>query len=343
MTIVHSAVYRDGRRIASPGALEETLQALGRPRTGEPPADGAFAWIGLLRPDEDELLQLQRHFDLHRLAIEDTVSAHQRPKVEHYGRTVFTALRPAVYADEQEEIRFGEVHVFRGAGFAITVRHADTDGVAKACERLESDPELLRRGPAAVLYAVVDRTVDDYFPILDGVSTDLDQIEDDLFAGHPRVSPRIYHLARQVTAFHRAVEPLSEMIERAGGSEHVGDDEELGHLLRDVHDHALSVTHQVEAFRSSLNDAMQLDEQTKKISSWAAILVAPTLISGIYGMNFEHMPELGFRRGCRGGRPSSRRGPRGAARPCAHGAPGSRPPSPRGRRPHGRGGCAARA
>lgn len=310
MTIVHSAVYRDGRRIASPGTLEETLRVLGGPPSGDPPADGAFTWIGLLRPDEEELEQLRERFDLHRLAIEDTVSAHQRPKVECYGRTLFTVLRPAAYADEQEEIRFGEVHVFLGPGFVITVRHADTDGVAKARERLASDPELLRLGPAAVLYAVLDQMVDDYVPTLDGVSTDIDQIEDDLFAGHPHVSPRIYHLARQVTAFHRAVEPLSEMIERAGGSELVGDDEELGHLLRDVHDHALGVTHRVEAFRSSLNDAMQLDgtlaagrqndvavqlnEQTKKISSWAAILVAPTLIAGIYGMNFEHMPELGW-------------------------------------------------
>lgn len=310
MTIVHNAVYRDGRRIASPGSLEEALRDLGGPQPGEPPEDGAFAWIGLLRPDEDELEQLRERFDLHRLAIEDAVCAHQRPKVERYGRTLFTVLRPATYVDEQEQIHFGEVHVFLGPGFVITVRHADITGVAEARERLESDPELLRRGPAVVLYAVVDQVVDDCFPILDGVSTDIDQIEDDLFAGRRHVSPRIYGLARQVTAFHRAVEPLADMLERAGGSELVSRDEELGHMLRDVHDHAVAVTQRVESFRSSLHDAMQLDnalavgrqndvamqlnEQTKKISSWAAILVAPTLIAGIYGMNFEDMPELGW-------------------------------------------------
>lgn len=303
MTLVHCALYGDGRLLAEPGSIAACAR-----RREEARDQAGFTWIALRSPDESELALLQEQFGLHDMAVEDSLVAHQRAKVERYEHLLFTVLRPGAYDDAQEEIRFGEIHIFLGPDFAITIQYAASPGVEKARQRLSEEPELLAHGPAAVHYAVLDRVVDDYYPILDGVSTDLDQIEDDLFAGQPRVAPRIYSLARQVTGFHRAVEPLSEMIAQAARSELVRSDEELRHRLRDVGDHTLTVTHRVESLRAALNDAMQLDstltagrqneaamqlnEQTKRISSWAAILVAPTLIAGIYGMNFEEMPEL---------------------------------------------------
>ncbi|WP_144793373.1 magnesium/cobalt transporter CorA [Kocuria palustris] len=305
MSMLHCAVYARGRRIASPESPRECARLLGERREHD---DGRFAWIALESPAQEEFDQLQERFELHELAVEDSLLAHQRPKTERYGRDVFTVLRPAAYDDDQETIRLDEIHVFLGADFVITVRYDRTSTIRRAHERLEADPELLARGPTAVLYAIVDQAVDDCFPVLDGISTDLDEIEDALLAGEPRVSPRIYSLARQVTAFHRAVEPLEDMLARAARSDRIREDEDLRHRLRDVADHAVSVTRRVESLRQALNDAMQLDatltagrqndaamqlnEQTKRISSWAAILVVPTLIAGVYGMNFDEMPEL---------------------------------------------------
>ncbi|GAA1340168.1 magnesium and cobalt transport protein CorA [Kocuria palustris] len=304
MPLQHCAVYRDGRLLASPSSIREGARLL----DDSPEHDGSFIWIALESPTREEFDQLQGRFELHDLAVEDSLQAHQRPKVERYGPDMFTVLRPAVYDDAQEQIRIGEIHVFLGTDYAVTVRYEPSEVLRRAARRLEDDPKLLARGPAAVHYAVVDQMVDDYFPVLQGVSADLDQIEDDLLAGEDRVSPRIYSLARQVTGFHRACEPLEGMLGQVARAERVRDDETLRHLLRDVSDHAVSVTRRVESLRAALNDAMQLDatltaarqndaamqlnDQTKRISSWAAILVVPTLIAGIYGMNFDDMPEL---------------------------------------------------
>lgn len=305
MTLQHCAVYRGGRLLSSPRTIPECAAALD---DGPEQQDGRFAWIALESPTREEFDQLQERFELHELAVEDSLLAHQRPKVERYGRHMFTVLRPAGYDDDLEQIRIGEIHVFLGPDYAVTVRYEPSEVLRRVRDRLEDDPELLARGPSAVHYAVVDRIVDDYFPVLEGVSADLDQIEDDLLSGEPRVSPRIYSLARQVTVFHRACEPLEDMLGLAARADRIRDDETLRHLLRDVSDHAVTVTRRVESLRSALNDAMQLDaaltagrqndaamqlnEQTKRVSSWAAILVVPTLIAGIYGMNFDDMPEL---------------------------------------------------
>lgn len=328
VSIVDNAVYRAGRRVASPSSLEETFKLLSEidqadagdqdcyvePHTRCTDADhhhehSGMAWIGLYRPDESEIAALKEQFGLHELAIEDTIQAHQRPKAERYGQTLFTVLRPASYHDDDEAIRLGEIHVFTGPNFVITVRHSETTGVAKVRQRVEDDPDLLSRGPDAVLYALIDQVVDDYFPILRGVEDDIDQIEDSLFKGETDVSQRIYELARQVNLFHRAVSPLTILADQfEAGFKKWHTDEELQHMLRDVRDHVLMVTARVESFRAQLNDAMQLDatltaarqndaamelnEQTKKISSWAAILFAPSMIGSIYGMNFDDMPEL---------------------------------------------------
>ncbi|OLL76615.1 Magnesium and cobalt transport protein CorA [Pseudonocardia sp. Ae168_Ps1] len=324
MSVIDNAVYVDGRRAAAPASVDGALEELHRCRsdhTGD--GDGStapysFCWIGMLRPDVEEIEELAKEFDLHSLAVEDTVNAHQRPKMERYGDTEFVVLRPARYVDRDEVVQIGEVHLFLGPDFVLTVRHAVEPDLGEVRERLERDPELLAHGPMAVLYAVLDRVVDDYIPVLDGLQDDIDEIEEQVFRGDPHVSRRIYQLTREVIAFQRAVEPLQEIfLELRGRFAKSGPspDVELRRAMRDVIDHATRVRERVEGFRDLLgniltvnatlvaqrqNDEMtrlteagfQQNEQMKKVSSWAAILFAPSLIAGVYGMNFDYMPEL---------------------------------------------------
>ena len=314
MSVVDNAIYVDGRRKLAPASLDTAFSAL---RTC--PDDGrSFAWIGMLRPGKEEIDAVAREFGLHELAVEDTVNQHQRPKMERYGETTFVVLRPARYVDSVEVIKIGELHLFLGPEFAITVRHADEPDLAQVRKCLEDDPDLLAHGPFAVLWAVLDRVVDDYVPVLEGLQDDIDQIEEQVFGGDAGVSKRIYQLTREVIAFHRAVEPLrdifSQMRWRFGkNGEHK--DVELRRRLRDAEDHYMRVLERVENDRALLtnlvnvqatlvaqrqNDEMariteagfEQNEQVKRISSWAAIAFAPTLVAGIYGMNFDHMPEL---------------------------------------------------
>ena len=315
MSIVENAIYRNGRRIDSPRSLEETYALLQRSldHPGEPSAteggDTIMAWIGLYRPQQDEIRSLAEHFHLHELAVEDTIQAHQRPKMERYGETLFTVLRPAVYQDATETVEIGEIHIFTGPNFVITIRHSETSGGGRVRTRVEGDSELLGFGPDAVLYALLDQIVDDYFPVLGGLENDIDEIEDALFAGKPNISQRIYELAREINDFHRGVAPLGEVLQRYFmGFSKYGTHVELQHRLRDVLDHVMQVSGKLESMRSSLTDAMSVDstlttarqneaamqqnEQMKKISSWAAILFAPSIVGSIYGMNFTHMPEL---------------------------------------------------
>ena len=186
--IVDSAVYVDGAQVASPGSLAETYAALhARP-------DG-MAWIGLYRPGDHEVASLADEFELHELAVEGAIVAHQRPKLERYGDVLFVVLRPARYLDESEEVEFGEVHVFVGPDFVVTVRHSEAPDFEAVRRRLESEPDLLRRGPEAVLYAIVDRVVDGYYPVVAGVGNDIDEIETEVFGGDALVSRRIYELS----------------------------------------------------------------------------------------------------------------------------------------------------
>ena len=314
MSVVDNAIYVDGHRELAPGSLDRAFDAL-----RSCPDDGrSFAWIGMLRPNRDEIDAVAHEFDLHELAVEDTVNAHQRPKLERYGDTTFVVLRPARYVDPVEVIKLGEVHLFLGPEFAITVRHADEPDLSVVRKCLEEDPELLAHGPYAVLWGVLDRVVDDYVPVLDGLQDDIDQIEEQVFAGDTRVSKRIYELIRQVILFHRAVEPLRDIFSQLRwrlGKQGDDTDLELRRRMRDVEDHATRVLERVENYRALLgnlvtvnstlvaqrqNDEMarmteagfEQNEQVKRISSWAAILFAPTLVAGIYGMNFVHVPEL---------------------------------------------------
>ena len=313
-SMVDSAIYVDGSPVRSPTSLAETFKGL-REQTD------AVGWIGLYRPTQDELAALAAEFDLHELAVEDAIVAHQRPKLERYGETLFVVLRAARYLDESEQVEFGEVHLFVGPDFVITVRHSEAPDLSAVRRRLESDPELLARGPEAVLYAILDRVVDGYLPVVRGLHNDIDEIETEVFRGDPAVSRRIYELSREVIEFERAVRPLATVIQSlSAGFEKYGTDEELRRYLRDVEDHLTQVREQVEGFRHLLRDiltvnatlvaqkqneemktlteaSMDQNEEVKKISAWAAILFAPTLIGTVYGMNFDVMPELHWQLG----------------------------------------------
>ena len=306
--LVNNAVYVNGERTADPRSLEETYQLL-RER-------GGMAWIGLYRPDQEQMLSVAREFGLHHLAVEDAVTAHQRPKLERYGTTLFTVLRPARYVESEEEVEFGELHVFTGEDFVVTIRHAETPDLGKVRRRLELAPHLLRQGPEAVLYTILDQVVDEYEPVVAGLENDIDEIEDQLFQGDPDVSRRIYDLSREVIEFQRATHPLLGMLtslEVGFDKYHV--DVDLQHDLRDVHDHAIRIVERADSFRALLQNALTVqstlvsqrqneemriltetslaqNEEVKKISAWAAILFAPTLVGTIYGMNFRTMPEL---------------------------------------------------
>jgi magnesium transporter len=308
MTLVDNAVYVDGRRTANPASLEETYQLL-RERKG-------MAWIGLYRPDVNELRSVAREFELHGLAVDNAIAAHQRPKLERYGNTLFAVLRPARYLDDVEKVEFGELHVFVGPDFVVTVRHAESPDLAQVRRRLEQTPELLRLGPEAVFYAILDQLVDEYGPVVAGLENDIDEIEDQLFDGDPAVSRRIYELSREVIEFQRASHPLVDMLQALQlGFDKYEVDVELQRHLRDVLDHTLRVVERADSFRALLQNALTVqttllgqrqneetrrlteaslaqNEDVKKISAWAAILFAPTLVGTIYGMNFDQMPEL---------------------------------------------------
>ena len=301
MPIVDNAVYVSGHRIENPASLKDTFEHMSE--------RGGMAWIGLLRPTPDEIHHVAAEFSLHPLAVEDALSGHQRAKLERYGDTLFTVLRPARYIDATETVEFGELHVFVGPNFVVTIRHADSPDLARVRRRLEAQPKLLALGPEAVLYAILDEVVDEYQPVTLGVENDIDEIEDALFGGNTSLSQRIYELSREVIALQRAVQPLPEMLERLlQGAQKYHVDIELQRSLRDVHDHAIRITDRVTTFRSLQQNALtenatlvserQTDtalvqsEQVKKISGWAAILFGPTLVGTIYGMNFTYMPEL---------------------------------------------------
>lgn len=308
MTLVDAAVYRDGRRILS-GSAAEVLH--------EAQAFGGMAWVGLYRPDAAEMHEIAKALDLHPLAVEDTLVGHQRAKLERYGDMTFLVLQPARYMDDSETVEFGEVHIFVGPGYVITVRHAENPNLAAVRHQLEAHPQVLALGPFAVVWAVCDDIIDQYLPVVKGIENDIDEIEDALFSGDPAVSKRIFGLQREVIDLQHATTPLVPMLDELQHivMEHTGEPE--APAFRDVDDHARRVVEKVEAFRITLgsaltvhatmveqenNEAMrrmaefglQQNEQVKKVSGWAAILFAPTLVGTIYGMNFHYMPELNW-------------------------------------------------
>jgi magnesium transporter len=306
MTLVDAAVYREGRRVSSGTAAEVLAEAR---------AGGGMAWVGLYRPDADEMHEIAHVLGLHALAVEDTLKGHQRAKLERYGDMTFLVLQPARYLDESETVEFGEVHVFVGPDYVITVRHAENPDLAAVRHRLEAKPELLAQGTYAVVWAVCDDIVDQYLPVVAGVENDIDEIEDALFSGDPAVSKRIFGLQREVIDLQHATTPLVDMFDRLQQIVMESTGAKEAPAIRDVDDHARRIVEKVDGFRPTLesaltvhatlveqenNEAMrsmaelglQQNEQVKKVSGWAAILFAPTLVGTIYGMNFDYMPEL---------------------------------------------------
>lgn len=303
MALIDNAVYRDGVRVRTPATLEETYEVV--------KAEHGMAWIGLYRPTEAELQSVAAEFGLHHLAVEDALKGHQRAKLERYGDTLFAVLRPARYIDSEERVDFGEVHVFVGKDFVVSVRHAESPDLGRVRRRLEADPALLRLGPQAVLYAIFDEVVDEYDPVIAGLENDLDEIEDQLFSGadDDRLTRRIYDLSSEIIDFQRAIQPLPDKLEALiRGAEKYELDIELQRHLRDVKDHAVRGVERVDSFRALVDNALQVqstlvtremtrasltqNEQMKKVTSWAAILFAPSLVGTVYGMNFKYMPEL---------------------------------------------------
>lgn len=308
MAIIDNAIYVDGVRTENPVTLSETFERM-RER-------GGMGWIGLYRPSEEEIREVADEFGIHALVVEDALSGHQRAKLERYGDVLFMVLRPARYLDDVEEVEFGEVHVLVGPDFVVTIRHAESPDLGRVRRRLEADPALLAHGPEAVLYAILDEVVDEYTPVLAGLENDIDEIESQLFEEDTDATQRIYDLGREVIDFQRATQPLSGMLEALlRGSDKYEVSEELRRYLRDVLDHTLRVSDRATTFRTALDNALTVEstivarrqneemrrttelsirqnDEVKKISGWAAILFAPTLVGTIYGMNFDHMPEL---------------------------------------------------
>ena len=297
--IVDCAVYENGVRREGELALGDALEAGRR--------EGSFVWIGLHEPTEAEFVAVRDEFGLHELAVEDAIKAHQRPKLEVYGDSLFVVLKTAWYKEDVEEIDLGEILLFIGEGFVVTVRHGPASGLSDVRRKLEKNRDLLRLGPGAVLHAILDHVVDDYKPVLSGLENDIAELEEKVFSdARGSNAERIYFLKREALMFHQAVAPLVPAADRLARGSNEAIHEEIRPYFRDIHDHLLRVVDQLVSFRDLLTSILEANltqvnvrqnEDMRKISAWVAIIAVPTMIAGIYGMNFEHMPEIKYRYG----------------------------------------------
>jgi magnesium transporter len=292
--IVDCAVYKGGRRQAGDLSVAEASRACRE--------DGSFVWLGLYEPAGEEFEAVTSEFGLHPLAVEDAIHAHQRPKLEVYDETLLLVLKPVRYIDHDEVVEIGEIALFVNPEFVISVRHGRPSPLKEVRERLEHEPGLAVRGPGAVLYAIVDRIVDDYEPVVEALTVDIQEVEEQVFS-QDRHNPaeRIYYLEREVLDFRRAVQPLAPAAERLATKPFDVVDPELQPYFRDVHDHLLRVSATMDQFRDLLSTALganltqisvRQSEDMRKITAWVAIAAVPTAVAAIYGMNFDHMPEL---------------------------------------------------
>ena len=295
--IVDCAAYEGGRRRQGALPVEGASEAAS--------VKGAFVWVGVVEPSEEEFQAVAAEFGLHELAVEDAVRAHQRPKVEEYGETVHVVVKTARYVDPKEVIELGELSIFVAPDFVITVRHGKAD-LAAVRERLEQRPDLLEKGPGAVLYAIVDHVVDRYMEAAHGFDEDVREVELQVFGDGQNPTQRIYKLEREVLEFQAATAPLAEALEELCSSNYAVVPATLHEYFRDVEDHLARVSTRIENFRQLLDSAleanltqvsMRQNEDMRKISAWVAIAAVPTMVAGIYGMNFETMPELEWRYG----------------------------------------------
>jgi len=295
---VINCVHYDDAGVRHDIGLDEISEVIAR-------GDG-FIWVGLYEPADAVLLKLQEEFCLHDLAVEDARNAHQRPKVETYGHSLFVVATTAQMVDER--IQYGETHAFVGPRFLVTVRHGASLSYAPVRSRVEREPHLLRMGPSYCLYAVMDFVVDNYLPITNRFRDTLELLEKDIFAENYRRTTvvRLYELKRELNKMRMAVAPLQDVLSqlRRYPPESGLVPEEVKLYVRDVHDHAVRISDVIDTLREMLGTALSVNlslvtlaqgETVKRLGAWAALLAAPTLITSWYGMNFAHMPELDTR------------------------------------------------
>ncbi|WP_405711045.1 MULTISPECIES: magnesium/cobalt transporter CorA [unclassified Streptomyces] len=297
--IVDCAIYRDGRRTEGPADLSEALDEARA-------AGDAFLWIGLHEPTEKEFDLVSSEFGLHPLAVEDALSAHQRPKLEVYDDSLFAVIKPVVYEPSSDTVTTDELMAFIGDSFVVTVRHGEGAPLAAVRRRLEAEPEVLKHGPTAVLYAISDAVVDHYIEVAGELQVDLEELETEVFAptgvGDTKsTAARIYTFKRQILEFRRAAGPLSSPMARLASADVPFVHEHSQPFFRDVSDHLTRANEYVEGLDRLLSDILSAhlaqvgvrqNDDMRKISAWAAMAAVPTMVAGIYGMNFEHMPEL---------------------------------------------------
>ncbi|MFJ4923748.1 magnesium and cobalt transport protein CorA [Streptomyces sp. NPDC088725] len=301
-SVVNCVIYEDGERQSGDCPADEALR---RVRA----ADSGFVWIGLHEPSQEEFAGVAELFALHRLAVEDAVTAHQRPKAELYDGTLFAVFKTVSYVEHteltatSEVVDTGELMVFTGRDFVITVRHGSHGSLGPLRETLEADPESLAKGPAAVLHAIADRMVDDYLGVTDALQDDMDAVETAVFSERPgrAEAGRIYQLKRELLELKRAVSPLDRPLRKLAAEPSRLLGPEIQKYFRDVTDHLARVTEQIAGFDNLLDSILQAhlaqvtvaqNEDMRKITAWAAVIAVPTMVCGVYGMNFEHMPEL---------------------------------------------------
>jgi magnesium transporter len=292
--IVDCAHYRDGER-----QHEHKLSVDEAAKIARGASD--FVWLGLFEPTPEELAEVGEKFGLHELALEDAAKPHQRPKLEDYDDSYFVVLRPARYDDDREEVEFGEIMIFLSTSYVIVVRHGEASELGDARKRLEANPELLRTGPAAAVWAIVDKVVDDYQPVVDGIDNDITEVEESLFTNHDDATQRIYFLKREVIEFHNATAPLRPPLEALERGAFPQLDEQLRRYFRDVADHTRRIDAEVSGQRELLTSILEANlalisvrqnTVVRQISAWAAIIAVPTFLASIWGMNFTDMPEL---------------------------------------------------
>ena len=306
-SVADCAAYDGGKRRGGRLSVPEARQAARTVRDG-------FVWLGLVEPTADAIAAVAAEFELPALAVEDAVKAHQRPKLERYGEVLFVVVKPVRYIDHDEIVDVDEVAVFLGETFVVTVRHGDNDVVSRVRAELDDDSPLLDLGPSAVLYRLLDIVVDGYGEVAGEIDVDVSDIEVQVFGGDPGDhSERVYKLKREVLQFRSAVLPLAPAVEDLAAGTVTGVNPKTADYFRDVHDHVLRIGDRIEGYDDLLTGVLQADlarvavrqnqaaarqnEDVRKISAWAAIALVPTAIAGIYGMNFDNMPELHWRFG----------------------------------------------
>ncbi len=292
--VVNSIAYAGGLRLGEV-PIPDISEVLEQP--------GRFVWIGLHEPDAEVLAEVQQEFALHDLAIEDATRAHQRPKLERYGDSLFAVLRTAHLDRATGAIEFGETHLFVGSNYVVSVRHGASLPYVEVRSRCEASPDLLAKGPGFVLYALMDFIVDQYFPLVDAFEDRLEGLEDDIFKQTltRETTERIYQLKRNLLEVKRAVAPLIDMCNRLVRTDSALIPDDARVYFRDVYDHAIRINEMIDTLRELLTTALEANlslisvsqnDAMKRLAGWAAIIGVPTMIAGIYGMNFKFMPEL---------------------------------------------------